>query len=148
MFTSVPAKRVLILFSSEGGFEGIWRLIRGPGKIPDYLGRLFGRNQRLDSFFLKAEHCLAIACAQTIEKQLADVGEGNGVATRDALQRDLPDESSEKSKDGFGVIQVLGAGEEFSRGGFTSELSSETALRVISAKLGGGIHYQHIAAAP
>jgi hypothetical protein len=75
---------------------------------------------------------------------LADVGECDGVAARNAFQSDLPDQGAEKTVDCGGVGEIGAASEELLRG-FADALVLQAAL-VVGAKGFIGRLDQHTAA--
>ena len=60
---------------------------------------------------------MAVHAGDAAEEELADVGDGHGVATVDAFARELADEIAEEKVDGLGGGEVFQVAEEFG-GGF------------------------------
>ena len=81
-----------------------------------------------------AEEFAAVGGAKAIEQQLADVGEGDAIAARNALEGDLLQEIAEEAIDGGRVGEVCGRGEQFGRGGFGIALPVNGAMGVEGAK--------------
>jgi hypothetical protein len=61
---------------------------------------------------------LSLQSRETVEKQLGNVGQGNGVATGDAFARELLDEIAEKEIHGAGGGEVLDLAEQVGGEGF------------------------------
>ncbi len=116
------------------------------GQIPNDLRRALRLGERLDALFFQQQLVLSIGRAEAIEQELTDVGECDGVAARDALQRNLPDESTEESINRFRVIELGSAGEKLGRGDFMSALALKPALLVAGAKIFMWTHDDHVAA--
>jgi hypothetical protein len=117
------------------GCEGIGRFVWRPRNIPNNLRRPLLGLQFLKSSFLQTQRFLSIARTKAIEKQLADICESYGIAAGDAFQGDLLHEISEKSIDGFSVMEVCTAGEKFGRGSFAAALNLQAALSVVGTEI-------------
>jgi hypothetical protein len=72
---------------------------------------------------------LSIDSTEAIEQQLADVGECDGVAARNAFQSDLPNQGAKKTVDCGGVSEIGAASKELLCG-FADALVLQAALVV------------------
>src|SRR5260370_34947645 len=95
--------------------------------------------------FFEAQRFLSIDSTEAIEQQLADIGERDGVAARNALQSDLPDQGAEKAIDRGGVSKIGAAGEEL-LGCFFFALLLQATLLVMDAEARCLGHDEHTAA--
>src|SRR5260370_31715307 len=93
--------------------------------------------------FFQAQRFLSIDSTEAIEQQLADIGERDGVAARNAFQSDLPDQGAKKTVDRRCVSEIRAASEEF-LGGLADALV--LALGMMSAEGFFRGHDKHTAA--
>src|SRR5260370_37533127 len=77
--------------------------------------------------FFQAQRFLSIDSTEAIEQQLADIGERDGVAARNAFQSDMPDQGAKKTVDRRCVSEIRAASEEF-LGGLADALVLQAAL--------------------
>src|SRR5580704_2829347 len=110
-------------------FNWLSGFIGRPGNIPNDAGREFGGCQCLNPSFFHAQRFLSIDSTEAIEQQLADVGECDGVAARNAFQSDLPNQGAKKTVDCGGVSEIGAASKEL-LGGFADALVLQAALVV------------------
>jgi len=78
---------------------------------------------------------------KAVEEQLADIGEGDGVRTGDALADELLDEIAEEEIDGIGGGEILDAAEKFVGDGFGVGGGAATVsqLEMAEAEAGGRV---------
>jgi hypothetical protein len=93
----------------------------------------------------QAQTFLPIEGSEAIEKQLADISQGDGIAARDAFQGYLLYQGSQKAIDRTGVAEIADAGEKFGGGDFATGLSLEAALSVVGAEVCLDTHDEHAA---
>ncbi len=71
---------------------------------------------------------VAVEGGHAAEEELADVGDGHGVAALDAFAGELADEVAEKRVDGVGSGEVFQVAEEFGGGGVVKALLTQLLL--------------------
>ena len=94
---------------------------------------------------------MAVHGGDAAEEELADVGDGHGVATVDAFARELADEIAEEKVDGLGGGEVFQVAEEFGGGFIEVALFAVSGLACVMGaqfQIGNGGEETAVAAEP